>query len=345
MSFRSTVRNRFIGLLCCLTLTGSCLGQIAYVKKNCLYVLPCTASGAPTKSAKPFRICKLNPRYTGELALSWNAAGEIELFSSFKLFGVVRPVRGAKIRGSADVESDFPPVHSPDGSVAVVFTSYPETKEKPNGPWFEDAYLVRTRDHSQVLLQRKAQGNAVWSPNGKLLVLPFTSGEEDTLTKFIAYPSLKTRYVLQGFPGGENTFSPDGRTIALAASGALEYRPTELYDAETGKKKPSAWPQGGWQTSDVTSWSPDGRHYLEEYAAQDDMDRWTRHSVAIGDLTTGKSSEIPGTTDAKNPTYSLDGSHFFWLFGKEGLLERLATADSSKREVIAKGVTAYAVRR
>jgi hypothetical protein len=321
------VRNRFIGSLCSLTLAGSCCAQIAYVRKNCLYVLPCTASGAPAKRAKPIRICKLNPRYTGELALAWNSAGEIELFRSFKLFGAVTPVRGAKIRRSADVESEFPPVHSPDGSVAVVFTSYPENKQKPNGPWFEDAYLVRTRDHFQVLLQRKADGNAVWSPNGKSFVLPYTSEEDATLTKLIAYPSLKTQYVLRGFPGGDNTFSPDGHTIALAASGPLEYRPTELYDAETGKKRPSAWASSGWQTSDVTSWSPDGRHYLEEYGAQDDRDRWTRHCVAIGDLTTGKSSEIPGTTMQRTPpTRRMAATSF-------GCLARRALSKGSPRRI------------
>jgi len=345
MSFRKAVRNRFIGLLCCLMLAGCCWAQIAYVKKNCLYVLSCTASGAPKKGARPLLVCILSRRYTGELALSWNAAGEVELFNFVKLAGVVRPFKGAKIRRSLDIDANFPPVHSPDGSTAVVFVSYPENKEKPTGPWFEDAYLVRTRDHFQVLLQRRADGNAVWSPNGKLLVLPYSGEHEDTLSKVIAYPSLKTRFVVHGFPGGRNTFSPDGRTIALLAGGALEYRPTNLYDAETGNSVPSGWPPRNWQTSDVTSWSPDGRHYLEEFDAQDDSDRWTRHCIAIGDLTTGKVTVIPGTANAKNPTHSQDGSHYFRLFGNAGLLERLTPEMLSKRQVIARGVTAYAVRR
>jgi len=338
------VRSRFIGFSCSLILASSCAAQIAYVKKGGLYVLPCTASGAPEKGARPLLICKLNPRNPDDLALSWTSDGKIAISSFYKLFGVVKPVHGAKIQRSADVDANFPPVHSPDGSAAVVFVSYPENKQKPTGPWFEAAYLVRTKDHSQALLARKAAGSAVWSPNGKLLVLSFRGENEDTLSKVIAYPSLETRNVLHGFPGGDNTFSPNGRTTALA-SGVVESRPTRLYDAETGKQVPSGWAAGGWQTSDLTSWSPDGRHYLEEYRAQDDGEHWTRHCVAIGDMVTGKTSELAGTTDTKTPAYSQDGSHFFWILGKVGLLERIAIGHSSKRTVIAKGVTAFAVRR
>jgi hypothetical protein len=325
-------------------LAGSCWGQIAYVNNKHLYVLPWSAFGQLKKSVRPVLICSVDPRFAGELTLAWSAAGEIELLSSYKQFGVVKPVRGAQIRRAADVLSDFPPVHSPDGSVAVVFVSYPEKKGEPTSRWFQDAYLVSKRDNKKLLLQRRAEGNAVWSPNGKLLVLPFTDDHDGTLTKVISYPSLKTRYEVRGFPGAENTFSPDGRIIALAAAGPLEYRPTELYNAATGKKVPSAWPTGGWQTSDVTSWSPDGRHYLEEFGAQDGSDHWTRHCVAIGDLTTGKTRVIPKTRDAKDPAYSKDGNHFFWIFGKSRRLERVDSGGSSKRKVIARGVTAFAVR-
>ena len=183
-------------------LAGSCWGQIAYVKNKHLYVLPRSASGQLKKSVRPVLICSVDPRFAGELTLAWSAAGEIEQLSSYKQFGVVKPVHGAKIRNSADVLSDFPPVHSPDG-----------------------------------------------------------------------------------------------------------------------------------------------RHYLEEFGAQDGSDHWTRHCVAIGDLTTGKTLVIPKTRDAKDPAYSKDGNHFFWIFGKSRRLERVDSGGSSKRKVIASGVTAFAVRR
>ena len=321
----------------------SCWSQIAYVRQNRLYVLPCSASGLPSKGARPVFICSVNPKSAGELTLAWNAAGEIELFSFSKMFGVVKPVRGAKLRRSTDALSDFPPVHSPDGSAAVVFTSYPEKKGEPTGPWFQDAYLVRKCDHSQVLLQRNAEGNAVWSPNGKLPVLLYT-GERGTFSKVVDYPSLKTRFEVLGFPGGESAFSPDGRVLAILDSAPLETRATEFYDPETGKSVGSGRPPGDWQTSYLTSWSPDCHHYLAEYRAQDSSEHWTRHCVAIGNLSTGKVQIIPETTAARGPSYAQDGSHFFWVIGISGLLEWVGTEDPSRREIIAKGVSAFAVR-
>lgn len=335
---------RMFAPFCCLMLASPCWSQIAYVRKNHLYVLRCSASGLPSKGAQPVLICSVNAKSAGELTLAWNAFGEIELFSSSKLFGVVKAVRGAKLRRSSEALSDFPPVHSPDGSVAVVFTSYPEKKGEPTSPWYQDAYLVSKRDHSRVLLQRKSEGSAIWSPNGKLLVLPFT-GERGTFSKVVDYPSLKTRFEVIGFPGGESTFSPDGRVLAILDSAPLETRATEFYDAETGTSVGSGRPPGRWQTSFVTSWSPDCHHYLAEYRAQDGEDRWTKHCVAMGDLITGKTRVIPGTVDAKDPAYAQDGSHFFWIFGKSRRLEWVDAMDQSRRKVIARDVAGFAVRR
>jgi len=77
-------------LLVCLALLGTqvtgALGQIAYIKHNALYVLPCDKTGLPPKGAKPFKVCDLwadQESYVYQ-PVGWAAPGKIWLVHSVK---------------------------------------------------------------------------------------------------------------------------------------------------------------------------------------------------------------------------------------------------------------------
>ncbi len=312
--------------------------QIAFIAHHRLYVLDCQSSGVPARGVKPYPVCNVG----SESELAWTPRGEIMVGNELNGYLLIRATKGkSSIRKippdhheSAHVESRIP---SPAGPAEIVLWTYPSGKSI----WKTDAYIVGGTRHKKRLLAAEIDGTPEWSPKGDLIALVRADDPGGNSAELIAYPSLKVR--LKRDPVVNtwwNEFSPDGRWIS-ESGGPLEYRGTSLLSVRTGQTVAiDIIP--GYQTFYIDEWSPDGRHFIESYGAQDAEDRWTKSTSAIGDIVTHKSKRIPGSERAGHIDYAKDGRHFIWHSSTSDELLLVDVAHPSHRRIIAYDVASFA---
>lgn len=316
----------FIALVAAIAV-GAGSSQIAYLARGSLYVLKCDGSGAPV--ARQICVCSVR----GD-SLSWKH-GQIEVEFSDEIRYVVQPVAGAKPRKI--VQGEYVRYPSPAGNATIVVHDYGIGNLDR-----KDAYLIDAKG-KKILLARNIDGRPLWSPRGDsvgIVILTSRGG----MAELMHYPDIRNERGLGEVVNMQFTsYSPDGKWIALS-DGPLKYRGSSIAEVATGRRV-TIPPLKGLGQTDIVDWSPDSSKLLVCHYGQDDWEHWTKGAVSVFDIKTKRVSVIDRTPDIGEAAFCPDGRHVLWIDTRRKTLERVDSANPSSRRTLAKGVSAFSIRR
>ncbi|MDR3691559.1 MAG: hypothetical protein P4L46_19420 [Fimbriimonas sp.] len=331
-----------IAALFLILLMAACSGQIAILKRHRVYILAVGPDGVPKLGAHP----KLT--YTSDWidGIDWTPSGKLRLndgSGSDDILEVQATLRGGPIRLSRSrLHTRFGiPIPSPNGAATLVEkVVVAATDAKPPQV---DLYAVPKGAGKATLLARNIVNLPLWSPNSDAIAVVYRTSQGDAVRAVFDYPGLKVRF---SQPCSDvswwGEFSPDGRWISTYDP-PLETRVVQLMDVKSGDIfDRSTVP--GFQTDYIESWSPDSRHFIESYHAQDKEEHWTLGTLAITDITNRKSTAIPNTALAGAASYAADGRHIFFIERRDRRLVVAEARHPVRRTVLATNVDAFAVR-
>jgi hypothetical protein len=315
------VRFRIVFLFACLL--GFCCAeaQIAFVRHDRLYVLPCESTGLPKPRSKPFLVCRLWNLYDlDRVSVTWTRSGQIAVAHDvdvpngprrFGLTGtdqacgiwLVDPTPHAKKRR---LVSGSEPSFSPDGR----FMAY-QTGEYPRF----DLWLLDLRTKQSKLLAKDAN-ELIWSPKGDQVAYVQEEDMNDFAQPIVVRSYPGWRLVERMEPGvnpGVIIFSPDGKKLVVEHHLSRPLTGNEIVTiGGQVKHVEAAWSPDKYAPPMITDWSGKGDWLVSDWRIQnpDNDGTWTRCYIGLSSTAGPRGKNLGLGSDGR---FSADGQHVLYL--------------------------------
>lgn len=325
--------------------------QIAFQRRNALYVIACDQTGRPAPGAKPIHICRFWPMVEDDsVNIQWTPDGRIaithfvEAMNGPTRFGLDRSdnVSGIWLVGAragarpTKLADGFDPSFSPDGS-RMTYSS---------GQDSGDIWMLDLKTHTKKRLVKNGT-QFCWCPNGREVAFVRVSDPTD-FSKSVEVRSFPELRLLRTIPAGvspcELIFSPDGSRIAVHFHLSRPLTGHAIFNVKDGKESELQCPPG-IAPPIVDDWSADGSLLLCDWRAPDPNNdgSWIKDYVAL----VGPSGKGRKLHQGSGAQFSDDGRHVLYMnrsLSRQGDLI-WSSLDGTRSIVVVHGIKQFAVCR
>ncbi len=330
--------------------------QIAFVRRNQLYVLPCDQAGHPMRGRTPFRVCRLWKNFQGDsVKIQWTETGKIAIehyvdaWNGPKRFGLSQKSYASGI-WLVEAKPNSKPIWVTSGFMAS-FGPDGKTLTYCTDPLKGDLWALDLPKATKRLLAPHATESA-WSVRRDILAFVRMT-KTDSLQQALevrTYPDWRLFKALQPAVNPcELSLSPDGSMLAVHYHLSRPLTGHSVLNLQTTQSVELNCPSG-ISPPTIDDWSPDSKKILASWRIVDPNNdgSWIREYVGLNFIRTGKFERIGLGHDAR---FSQNGQSAFWLSdhktGCQWKLGDLVWSPIAKvhPKIIVKGVSQFCVRR